>query len=593
MGKSERLNALRELMARDRVDTVIFTVSDPHIGEYITDHWKIVEWLTGFTGSAGIVVVTATFAGLWTDSRYTLQAEDQLHDSEYTLMPASGIDYLSWINIYADDKSRLAFDGRLFSIEQIRRFEKILAGKHFTFKADFDPVSEIWNDRPDNPHSLAFDHLTQYCGKSSSQKIAEVRTSMEKRNITYQLLTYPDDIMWLLNIRGADLRHSPLIISFALVGAEQILLFADESKFSLKIAHEFDKLGIVLLPYEETAAIIASLSSDDSILYNPSATNYELYRSIPDGLTRIEEICTPTKLKAVKNETEQENILKAMIKDGVALTKFFYWFENTVNKEDVTELKIVEKIDSLRAQQENYLSPSFTTIVAFNEHGALPHYSVSSSSDCRVRKKGILLIDSGGQYMEGTTDITRTIAVGAPSSGQIKDFSLVLKGMIDLAMAEFPRGTKGYQLDILARRSLWENGLNYGHGTGHGVGFCLNVHEGPQSISPGNGSGPRTEIEPGMLISNEPAVYRDGEYGIRTENLILCKEASDTGFGRFLKFETVSYCFIDRSLIDISLLDNKEISWLNVYHEEVYEKISPHLTPEEQKWLKEKTLPLD
>ena len=412
---------------------------------------------------------------------------------------------------------------------------------------------------------------------------------MADRNIDYQLLTSIEDIMWLLNIRGNDIKYSPLLISFALVGVEQILLFTDESKIPLKLAIEFDRLEIVMLPYEETEGIISTLSTDSTILINPFTTSSNLYTAIPSGMKIIEDLSIPTLLKAIKNRVEIENIEKVMVVDGISLTRFFHWIENTPDSETLSELSLIEKLNSLRAVNENFLGPSFSTIVAYNEHGALPHYVPNRETDIVIDESGILLIDSGGQYLGGTTDITRTIAIGKPSNKQKKDFSLVLKGMISLASARFPEGTKGYQLDLLARKALWENGLKYGHGTGHGVGFCLNVHEGPQNIGIGSGADLKTALVPGMLISDEPAIYREGEYGIRIENLILCYEDEETEFGRFLRFETESLCYIDKSLIDISLLDKKEIEWLNSYHSEVYEKLSPHLSQVEKKWLSEKT----
>jgi Xaa-Pro aminopeptidase len=398
--------------------------------------------------------------------------------------------------------------------------------------------------------------------------------------------------MWMLNIRGSDINYSPLLISFAIVGEEQVLFFTDENRIPLKLASEFDKLEIVLLPYEETASILSTLSPDSTILLNPSTTSSSLFNSIPRGMKIIEDVTIPTSLKAVKNRVEIGNIRKVMVKDGVALTRFFFWLEQNYGSEPFSELSLGERLNSFRSEGENYLGPSFSTIVAFNEHGALPHYSATKESDIQIGASGILLIDSGGQYLDGTTDITRTISIGRPTDMQKRDFSLVLKGMINLALAKFPAGTRGYQIDLLARKALWENGLNYGHGTGHGVGFCLNVHEGPQNIGQGGVRDSKTVIEPGMLISDEPAIYREGEYGIRIENMILCFEDEETEFGQFLKFDTVSLCYIDKSLIEISLLDQKEIDWLNSYHAEVYEKLRPYLTNSEILWLSKKTEPL-
>ncbi len=588
----ERLSLLRAAMNDKNVDFYVIPSADPQLGEYIPDHWRIINWLTGFTGSSATVVITSSFAGLWTDSRYFIQAEKQLYGSGFRLMnpdfQESG-SLIDWIDQEINIGNKVALDGSIFSIEWTRKIEKLLSVKNISFDFECDLISPLWTDRPPMPVSAAFDHPIQFCGKNRSEKIDEVRERMRMTGVDFQFLTSADDIMWLLNMRGHDIKFSPLIISFAIIGAEQIMLFVDEDKIPLKLASEFDRLGIVMLPYEETSTILSTLSADSTILINPSTTSSTLYKSIPGGMRVIEEITIPTRLKAVKNAVEIDNIGKAMLKDGVALSKFFYWLEQESDPENRTELSIGEKLDSLRSENENYLGPSFSIIVAFNEHGALPHYTSTTETDINIGTEGILLIDSGGQYLDGTTDITRTISLGIPTSEQKRDFSLVLKGTIGLAMAKFPAGTKGSQLDILARKALWENGFNYGHGTGHGVGFCLNVHEGPQSIGPGAGAGTKINIEPGMLISDEPAIYREGKYGIRIENLILCSEDRVTEFGNFLKFDTVSLCYIDKSLIDISLLDRKEIDWLNSYHAEVYDKISPYLTSEEKIWLKGKT----
>jgi Xaa-Pro aminopeptidase len=439
------------------------------------------------------------------------------------------------------------------------------------------------------PFSSAFDHPVEFSGKERSAKINEVREKMSRLNADYHLLTSNDDIMWLLNIRGNDLKYSPLLLSFALISAKQILLFIDEAKIPIKLASAFDKLGIVILPYDEISEIVSSVTKGHSVLFNPQATSVELFNTISNNSRTIEDISIPTRLKSIKNKTEIGNIANVMIKDGIALTKFFHWFNSNHGREPMTENSLSDKLLEFRLQQKDFLGSSFETITAFNENSALPHYTPEEGSGAEIGERGLLLVDSGGQYMGGTTDITRTMPVGIPSSQQKRDFTLILKGHINLALAKFPNGTRGYQLDFIARRAMWGSGMNYAHGTGHGVGYCLNVHEGPQSISPADN---KTVIEAGMLTSNEPAIYREGEYGIRIENLILCYEDEETEFGQFLKFDTVSLCFIEKSLIDKSLLDQIEIEWLNAYQSEVYDKLSPHLTTEEKIWLKEKTEPL-
>jgi len=588
----EKLAVIRNSMKESCIDALIIPNTDPHLCEYVPDHWRIISWLTGFTGSAATVVITGSFAGLWTDSRYFIQAEKQLIDTGFELNKRGDpdiADYTEWIARNLEDGSRVGFDGRTFSIKQKKKLEVLTKEKKIVLRSDFDIISAFWNDRPPMSSSPAFDHPVEYCGKGRALKIAEVREQMKKIDVDYHLLTSPDDIMWLLNIRGNDVNYSPLLSSFAIIGEEQVLFFADENKVPVTLANEFDKLNIVMLPYEETAGIISALPSDSSILINPGTISVSLYESIPPDMRIAENLSIPSILKSIKNKIEIENIGKVMLKDGVALTKFFFWLENNIGKEQITELSLADKILEFRSIQSDFLEASFSTIAAFNEHGALPHYTATPDSSLLIEPNGILLIDSGGQYLDGTTDITRTIATGVPAGIQIKDFTLVLKGMISIALAKFPLGTKGYQLDTLARKALWENGLNYGHGTGHGVGFCLNVHEGPQSISPAVQSGNQIILEPGMLISDEPAVYREGKYGIRTENLMVCYEDEETEFGQFLKFDTVSLCYIDKTLIDESLLDQKEIEWLNAYHSEIYEKLSPLLSPEEKRWLENKT----
>ena len=473
-----------------------------------------------------------------------------------------------------------------------RQIEKALWGKETNLVADTDLLSEIWIDRPDMPSSPAFDFPVSHAGKDRKLKIAEVREKMAGMNLEYHLLASPDDIMWLLNIRGRDLKYSPVLFAFAIIGPDQVLLFADELKIPFIMADEFDRSGIVILPYEDTGAVLSSLPEGSSILISPASTSLSLFRSIPAGMKVLEGYTLPGQLKAIKNSVETEHIGRAMIRDGVALARFFFWLEMNKDVVSLTECSLADKLTAFRAEQEGFLGESFQAIVACNGHAALPHYTPEAGTDAAIGSEGILLIDSGGQYLSGTTDITRTVSLGRPTLKQIMDFTVVLRGHIALACVKMPAGTKGIQLDILARMHLWDQGLNYGHGTGHGVGYCLNVHEGPASISPGNSGETRTVIQPGMLISNEPAVYREGEYGIRTENLMLCYEDEETEFGQFLRFETVSLCFIDKKMIDASLLTPAEKDWLNRYHATVYRKLGPWLSKAEEEWLREKTDPL-
>ena len=586
---AEKLAALRALMRMKKVDAYIIPLSDPHMGEYIPDHWNIVQWLTGFTGSAATVVITDSFAGLWTDSRYFSQAERQLAGSGFEFVRPvmyqqnDYIDFL-WKNI--GEGGIIAFDGRIFPVSRFRILESKLKAGKISIITDCDLITEIWDDRPALPSSTAFSHPIEFSGKESLWKIREIREQIKSKGADYQIVTAPDEMMWTLNIRGHDIDYSPVLLSFALIGQDQLLLFIDEEKIPKKNAGEFDSLGIVVLPYEEAGPVISYVTQGSTVLLNPSYMPVAMYNSISTDTAIVEDITIPCSLKAIKNKTEIENICRVMVRDGVAVTRFFHWLEQNISRIPLYESVLAEKLLEERSRQEDFIGLSFPTIAAFGPNSALPHYQPFEGSGDRITGKGILLIDSGGQYVGGTTDLTRTIAVGDPDPEQIRDFTLVLKGHINLALAKFPSGTRGYQLDLLARRAMWGSGMNYSHGTGHGVGYCLNVHEGPQSISPADN---KTIIEPGMLSSNEPAIYREGEYGIRTENLILCYEDEETEFGSFLRFDTVSLCYIDKKLVDSSLLEPKEIEWLNSYHSDVYMKLAPFLTDEERIWLKDKT----
>ncbi len=590
-----RLASVRSLMKKKAIDALIVPSSDPHLGEYVPDHWRVIRWLTGFTGSAANVVITRSFAGLWTDSRYFIQAEEQLKDSGFKLvrlkvphMP----EYIGWIADTMKRGNRVAVDGRLISAGQMSLLKACLAEKSVKLTLKGDLVSRLWNDRPSLPAAMAFSHPVEYAGESRSDKITRVRQRMEVMKIDYHLLTSCDDVMWLLNIRGADITYSPLLLSFAIISARQVLLFAIEEKIPSAMKGEFDDDGVVLLPYDMTGPVLSSLPEKCSILLNPATTSAALFTALPGGARVTGEVSIPTRLKAIKNESEIRNLIEAMIRDGVALTRFFYWLEKSIGSGTVTELSASARLEAFRLEQEKCTGPSFATIAAWNGHAALPHYVPSPETDTVLGTSGIFLLDSGGQYYGGTTDTTRTIAVGLPDDDMKRDFTLALKGTIGLATVKFPYGTRGYQIEVLARKALWDNGLNYGHGTGHGVGSFLNVHEGPQTIGSAATGDLKTVLEPGMVTSDEPALYREGRYGFRTENLILCVDDSETDHGRFLKFETVTLCHIDSSLVEVSLLDEKELNWLNSYHEKVWSELSPGLADDERRYLWGKTRPI-
>ncbi len=592
MDRLHKLSKLRSLMDEYKIDYLVIPSNGPDISDQVREHWKIIAWLTGFTGSYAFVVVSQSFAGLWTDSRYYIQAGKQLAGSGFELMLPGNLkssDHTDWLAENTKQGDAIGFDGRLVSVTDFRKIKNKLKNRSVRYVTDSDLFTKIWTDRPGLSESVVRDHLIKYSGKDRSQKLAEVREKMKKISVDNHLLTSSEDIMWLLNIRGNDLEFSPIMLSYFLLGEGSAVLFADIGKISEELLEEFSLLKIGIKNYSTVTEVLSSVKEGSSILLSPDTTSTALYDSIPANVTIVEDVSIPGRMKAVKNNTEVKNIEHVMIRDGIALTKFFCWLENNVGKTRMTEFSLALKIQELREEQPDYIGPSFKTISAFNENAALPHYETDPVLSSTIAGSGIFMIDSGAHYNGGTTDITRTIIIGNPSPKQKRDFTLVLKGLIALASVKFPAGTKGYQLDMLARKFLWEAGLNYGHGTGHGVGFCLNVHEGPQSISP---AANRTSIEAGMLISNEPAVYRVGEYGIRTENLMICYEDEETEFGRFLKFDTVSLCYIDRNLLERDLLSRQEADWLNKYHEELYAKIAPYLEAGEKNWLRLKTNPV-
>lgn len=591
----KRLAGVRALMKKKKLDALIVPSSDPHLGEYVPDHWRVIRWLTGFTGSAGNVVITRTFAGLWTDSRYFIQAEEQLAGSGFELVRLKvphTPEHIDWLKENARKGWKVGVDGRLISAGIMRLLESSMKETGATLNLKADLITPVWSDRPALPAGEAFELDISYAGLTRKEKIDRVREVMGAMKADYQLLTATDDIMWLLNLRGNDVKFCPLLLSFAIVSRDQVLFFADEEKIPGPVKASLDRDGVVLLPYETVNSVLAHLEEGSVLLFSPSTTSASLLKSVSRRVKTIEDLSIPTRMKAVKNSTELKNLRKVMVQDGVVLTRFFHWLESAVGKEHVTEISAAARIDSMRGRLEGCTGPSFSTIAAYNAHAALPHYVPDTSTDVALEKKGIFLLDSGGQYFGHTTDITRTVAMGKPDTSMKKDFTLALRGTIDLAMARFPRGTKGYQLDILARKPLWDNYMNYGHGTGHGVGSFLNVHEGPQTVGSGATGDMKTSLEPGMVISDEPAFYRPGLYGFRTENLLVCVEDRESEYGSFLSFETVTLCYIDPELIEVSLLDDNELKWLNDYHERVYGSLSKHLEPELQKWLRNKTKPL-
>ncbi len=592
MAFAKNLNDLRKLMQQNKIDAYVITMSDPHLSEYVAEHYRIVRWFSGFSGSTGNLVVTKDFAGLWTDSRYFIQAEEQLKDSGIELVKlkvAHTPEFIDWLVKTLASKNTVAFDGKLLPATLVKMMEVKFSEKQIQIMSDCDFVSELWKERPELPQNEIFIHELKYAGLSVKEKLELVKSEMSKSNSDYFIISSLEDIAWLFNIRGSDIPYVPVAICYSVITSNESILFIDEKKIPSDVKKELIDQGIRILNYDEIFNFIKNIGKRKRISIQLSRSNFALYICIPKHCIITDQMNFTSIFKSVKSRTEIENIRDTMVKDGIAMVKFFYWLDKTIGKEIITEISGAKTLRGFRALQEGFFDESFSPISAFNAHAAMPHYSATNETDSELIAPGIYLIDSGGQYYGGTTDITRTITLGIPTQIQRDDFTIALKGTINLASAVFPYGTKGFQLDVLARKPLWDNGMNYGHGTGHGVGYFLSVHEGPQTIGTSASGDINTVLQPGMLISDEPAFYRDGEYGFRTENLILVVEHNETEFGKFLKFETVTLCPIDLNLINKELLNIEEIEWLNNYHSTVYKKLSKHLNENEQVWLKDNT----
>jgi Xaa-Pro aminopeptidase len=592
MSAISRLESLRKVMKSGQIDAYIIPSSDPHLSEYIPAHYKAREWVSGFTGSAGTLVVTATRAALWADSRYFLQAELELKDSGIELCKMGLPETLtieSWLMAQLKKKSVVAFDGRLFSYAAAKVTIEKLKAARLKVNHRSDLMAKVWTSRPSLPTGKAFGLELRYTGATAEEKIGLIRHELLRSNANGCAITTLDDVAWVFNIRGNDIEYNPVALAYGYVSMYNAVLFIDSNKIDDNLAESLQSQGVDVLPYEVAEKFFRKLNIREVIAIDGNRTNFTIYSSICKRNSINDGLSIPTMLKARKNSVELENIRGAMVSDGVALTKFFVWFENNYTKERIDEVGLGQKLFEFRSKQQNFVSESFGAIVGYAEHGAIVHYSASPKTAYEIRPEGFLLIDSGGQYLNGTTDITRTLHLGKPTLEESTDYTLVLKGMIQLSMAKFPAGTRGTQLDSLARIAMWREGVNYSHGTGHGVGAFLNVHEGPQSIRPNENP---VTLEVGMVQSNEPAIYRTGKYGIRIENLIACTPAFENEFGKFYQFETLTLCPIDTKPIRVEMLTPEEKDWLNTYHQLVLEKLSGGLEKTEIRWLKEKTAPI-
>lgn len=587
---SERITALREAMKQQNVDAYIIPSSDPHLSEYPADRWKSREWISGFTGSAGTVVVTASKAGLWTDSRYFLQAADQLQGTGvdlYKMALPEAPSITDFLLQELEAGQTVGLDGQTYSASDADILMSKLRRKEIKLDASADLIDKIWKDRPQVPSNQIFEMPEELSGMSVHDKLDLINNKLRGLGADCLILAALDEIAWTFNIRGTDVSYNPVAVCYGFVSEEESVLFIKPEKLTAEIAEHLRKEGVTIAEYSMIQRYLSRLPEQSHVFVDMNKTNLSLYDAIPKGCKIVEGISPANHMKSIKNETEIKGFKNAVVKDGVALTKFYMWLEKSLaGGEKVTELSAAEKLTALRAEQSQYIMDSFETICGYAEHGAVVHYAATPETDATLKREGLLLIDSGAQYLDGTTDITRTIALGDTTEQMKKDYTRVLKGTISLAKSKFPVGTRGSQIDILARKALWDAGINFLHGTGHGIGHCLNVHEGPQSIR--MEENPVT-LKPGMLISDEPAMYRAGEYGIRIENMILVREDSETEFGKFLGFDTLTLCYIDTSLIIVPMLSAREHAWLNKYHQMVYEKLSPFLNEEENAWLKEKT----
>lgn len=589
----QKLNALRILMKEKKIDAYLVPTDDFHGSEYVGDYFKCRKYITGFTGSAGTAIITQDMAGLWTDGRYFIQAADQLRDTTIELF-RSGEPGVPTVHQFLNDKLEegmcLGFDGRTVSAREAEELQELLQEKHITFSVNDDLIGEIWEDRPALSCEPVMELDIRWTGKSRADKIAEIREQMKAKEADTFILTSLDDIAWLLNIRGNDIHCCPVVLSYLVMMENELRLYANAAAFSEEIRSNLEADGVKIYPYDDVYSYVQSISSDKKVLLSRANVNSRLVSNIPSEVTILDEPNLTLLPKAVKNETEMENERIAHIKDGVAVTKFIHWLKKNVTRTTITELSTAEKLYQFRSEQEHFLGESFDPIIAYGTHAAIVHYSATEATDIPLEARGMVLADTGGHYLEGTTDITRTIVLGPVTAKEKKFFTAVLRGNLNLAAAKFKYGCTGLNFDYLARGPLWELGEDYNHGTGHGVGYLLNVHEGPNSFRwknlPGN---PAPVLEEGMITSDEPGYYLENEFGIRHENLVLCKKAEKTSFGQFMCFEPLTMVPFDLEGINPKEMTERERKLLNDYHQKVYTTISPYLDEEEKEWLKQAT----
>ncbi|CBV41014.1 aminopeptidase P family protein [Halomonas elongata] len=593
---AERLAALRDAMREHDIDAWWLPSSDPHNSEYLPEHWAGRAWLSGFDGSVGTLVVTRHAAGVWVDSRYWVQAEEQLAGSGIELMklhPGQGDAPMQWLAENLESGATLGFDANVVTLASARRLEEALSPAGIRLRGDLDLLDSIWPDRPSLPKAPLYAHDSTYLDESRAERLARVREAMAEHEADWHPISTLDDIAWLTQLRGDDVDFNPVFLAHLLIGRETATLFVAPGKLDDTLRESLAGDGIQVAPYADWASRLAELPETSRVLVDPARLTLGTRQALPDGATLVEAFQPSTLAKGRKSDSDLEHVRHAMEEDGAALCEFFAWLEDALARgETVTELTVDDKLTAARAARPGFVSRSFSTIAAFNANGALPHYHATPEAHATIEGNGLLLIDSGGQYPGGTTDITRVVPVGEIDAAHRDDYTLVLKGTIALSRAHFPRGIPSAQLDAIARAPLWTSGRDYGHGTGHGVGYFLNVHEGPQVIAWHAPVAAHTAMQPGMITSIEPGVYRPGKWGIRIENLVANRPAAESEFGDFLRFETLTLCPIDTRCIEPSLLDASEIDWLDAYHAEVRERLAPKLEGDALAWLEKRTQPL-
>lgn len=592
MNVKERIAKLRALMEQKNIDVYLIPSADNHQSEYVGDYFKSREFITGFTGSAGTAVISKDTAGLWTDGRYFIQAEKELEGSGITLFKM-GQPNVPTIDEYLDtilpENGTLGFDGRVISMSDGKKYKELFSYKNIHLEDGYDLIDSIWTERPPMSEHPLFLLDEKYSGESTSSKLCRLREEMKKLGATSHLLITLDDIAWLLNFRGRDVAYTPVVLCYAVITLDAVHLFINENKLSSDITNEFAKNSIILHNYNDIYSFTQQLPSDEVVLLDPDRLNYALYNSIPAGIKKIETTNPCLLFKAIKNPVEMDNIRIAHIKDGIAHTKFMCWLKTHFDKEIITELSASDKLEAFRSEQENFLWPSFEPISAYGAHAAMCHYSSSEETNVELKAGSLFLTDTGGNYMEGSTDITRTVALGEIHKDLKTDFTNVLRGNLALSKAKFLYGCTGQTLDILARQFLWNEEKDYNHGTGHGVGYLLSIHEPGARITWRTVKESSLPLEEGMLVTDEPGIYIEDSHGIRLENELFVRKHTNNIYGQFMCFEVLTFVPFDLDAIEVSMLSEEEKQQLNAYHQQVYDIVSPHMTPEEQEWLKKYT----